>query len=148
MHPEPSKWYCDVCGEPIDDAKSGYVIWRSAAPSKDRDFKIIHQSRCDRKNYESSNALEDFLGPRGVAYLLSFLSVGPALHNPQGGYNKVADMDEFVDFFRRCQTPFYEEARRRFQNERFREDFGDSNELYPYLPETLKRICENYEPAK
>ena len=53
-------------------------------------------------------------------------------------------MDEFVDFFRRSQTPYYEEARRYFWNGDLLADFSDANEMYPYRVEVLQRLISKY----
>jgi hypothetical protein len=70
---------------------------------------------------------------------LSWLSAGPLRED--GGI-RVADMDEYVDLVRRVQTPYYEEARPRFGDEKTYHWLGDANEYYPYLPKTLQRIAE------
>ena len=57
----------------------------------------------------------------------------------------VNDFDEFVDFIRRVQTPFYEQARRHFSNEDVLDEYCDSNEHLPYLPEELKDIITKYD---
>ena len=135
-------WRCDVCSEIIDSPESGYVIWKSDPNLLSHAFKVIHKRKCDLKDHHSSAALSDFLGEKGLSYLLSKLSLGP-IKKSQGQPSacQVADMDEFVDFFRRVQTPFYEQARIKFGDEQVKEDFSDSNELYPYLPEILKGIA-------
>ncbi len=46
-----------------------------------------------------------------------------------------------MDLFRRLQTPYYEEARRRFGKSEVRYQFSDSNEHYPYTQEVLQRIA-------
>lgn len=138
-----TKWYCDVCGEAIEDVKKGYVTWGRDSDSKACGFKIIHQQVCDDGNDPSSAALSDYLGNDGLAYLLSKLSLGPikgALSSDS--YCCVGDTDEFVDFMRRVQTPFYEEARRYFANRNVLDHFYDSNEVAPYLPKILQRIIE------
>lgn len=138
-------WYCDVCGEKIEDAKKGYVIWRTDTKLKTHDFKIIHQKKCDQKDHMASGALRDFLGEEGLAHLLAKISLGPVmLKCGQKSYCQVKDLDEFVDFFRRVQTPYYEEARREFSTPEFQNDFSDANEVYPYLPKTLKKIASKY----
>jgi hypothetical protein len=134
-------WRCDVCDQPIDFVKSGYVIWKTDSNLSMHSIKIIHQTKCDLKDHSSSAPLEDFLGEKGLANLLSKLSLGPIKKSQgQKPVCQVVDMDEFVDFFRRVQTPFYEEARVKFGSPELMQDFDDSNELYPYLPEILKRI--------
>jgi len=53
-------------------------------------------------------------------------------------------MDEFVDFYRRVQTPHYEEARKNYYDEQLLIDYSDANEYYPYLEEQLKLTIEGY----
>ena len=139
-------WRCDVCGELIDSPESGYVIWKTDSNLLSHSIKIIHKIKCDLKDHHDSAALSDFLGESGLAYLLSKLSLGPIMKSmDQSSFCQVADMDEFVDFFRRVQTPFYEQARTKFGSAEVQSDFAGSNELYPYLPESLKSIADRYE---
>lgn len=137
-----TKWRCDVCGELIEQVDNGYVIWRGASgPGEPYDFKIIHQSKCDDKSYHLSAALKDFLGVDGLTKLLSFLSVGPLKAEQGQSARVIGDLDELVDFIRRVQTPYYEEARQRFSEEEVVRDFCDSNEVAPYLQSRLKAIA-------
>lgn len=140
-------WYCDVCNKPVD-LKKGYVVWKSDLPSlKDHSFRIIHQKDCDidRRNYSSSAALEDFVGIDGLAYVTTFLSLGPIKTKlNQGNFTKAKDMDELADFIRRVQLPYYEEARRHFNNPDLIEHYSDNNEYGPYTQESLKRIIERF----
>jgi len=140
-----TKWYCDVCGQQIDDVERGYVIWKTTNESKWHGFKIIHQTKCDPDDYNMSLALHDFLGESGLTILLSQLSIGPIKKRKgQKPRCRIADMDEFVDFVRRVQTPFYEEARRYFSNHDLLEKYSDANEVFPYLPEQLEEIIKHY----
>lgn len=140
-----TKWYCDVCGGKIEDASQGYVIWKSTDNLKYHGFKIIHKAKCDLKDYPASAALKDFLGNKGLAYLLSKLSIGPIKEAlGHGSHCQVTKTDEFVDFVRRVQTPFYEEARRNFENRDLIEDYSDSNEVSPYFPDNLEKIIKSY----
>lgn len=137
-----TKWRCDVCGEPIKSVDEGYVTWhgpsKSGAPYG---FKIIHQGKCDDRRANLSAALRDYVGTDGLAKLLSILSIGP-LKTAQGQSPRVVgDLDELVDFMRRVQTPYYEEARQRFSEEEVMHDFYDSNEVAPYLQSRLKTIA-------
>jgi hypothetical protein len=136
-----TQWYCDVCGEPIDTPDRAYVIWKSdpADQHRDHSFKIIHQKRCDRDDHHLSAELKDFLGADGLAKLLSMVSYGPLKDSKSAG---VKDMDEWVDFVRRCQIPYYEEARRRFHDPDIQEDLYDANEVFPYLTDSLKSIIK------
>ena len=135
------QWFCDVCGEIIESPEKGYVIYHNDQNHKDHGFKIIHQSRCDLKDHHSSMSLDTFLGSEGLAWLTSMLSIGPIkLRLGQKSGPDVRDMHEFMDFFRRCQTPYYEEARRYFNDEDILDRFSDANEVYPYLPDVLEMI--------
>jgi hypothetical protein len=137
-----TRFYCDVCGESIDDVARGYVVWKSVThPSG---FMIIHQKICDPKGeYSASSALRDFLGVDGLAKLTSFLSAGE-LKMGQGTEDACriapAEMDHFIDFFRRVQLPYYEDARRRFSEDEVIQDLSDASEVYPYLERTLRRL--------
>jgi hypothetical protein len=140
-----TKWYCDVCNEHIENVNDGYVIWKKAKDLKSYSFKIIHQCRCDQNDYPASRPLKEFLGEQGLVYLLSKLSIGPIKkYIGQGSDCTVVDMDEFVDFVRRVQIPYYEEARRYFGNPDLLENFSHDNEYLPYLPEQLEKIIRGY----
>ncbi len=144
---EPLKqWYCDVCGDIIKKPGDGNVMWRQDEKHMDCDFKIIHKKKCENESkYPFSMSLKKFLGEDGVQYLLQFLSRGKIKNNlGQSGGVCVNDMDEFVDLFRRVQTPYYEEARTKFDKAELLDDFSDSNEEEPYLEEQLKEIIEKY----
>lgn len=146
MSDHQARWRCDVCGEDIKDPDDGYVIWKSNDQHKGHDFKIIHTGRCDKSShlYSMSSALTDFLGERGLTVLLSMLSLGPIKAKLGQTGCQIADLDEFVDFMRRVQVPFYEEARSHFNDPSLLEDYSDANEVAPYLPEELKCISARY----
>jgi hypothetical protein len=139
-----TNWYCDVCGEKIEDVSKGYVIWQSAG-SKNHGFKIIHQGKCDIKSHPASAALKDFVGEKGLSYCLTFLSLGPVItNNGSEDHCDIQDFGEFTDFVRRVQVPYYEEARRLYSNSQLLEDLSDANEFYPYIPERMKAFIERY----
>jgi len=144
-----TKWYCDVCGDAIETAGEAYVVWKSVE-MRAQHFRIVHRTKCDKdKSFTASGPLEQFVGPRGLAYCLSFLSIGPVKKLiGQGSHCEAADLDEFVDFMRRVQTPFYEEARRLFKDRDFLDDWYDANEVLPYLPDELVKIIEKYSAHK
>lgn len=137
------QWYCDVCHGVIENPADGFVIWNHDKDFKAYDFKIIHAGKCDIKTYPSSRPLPDFLGPNGVAYLLHHLSHGPIKDNlGQEDSIRIKDMREFIDLFRRVQTPYYEEARLSFGHRELLGEYCDWNEYAPYLPEMLKKVVE------
>lgn len=138
-------WYCDVCGNAIDlNLNKGCVISKVDNNNKHHDFKIVHKINCRSELDDHSNVLdiEDYLSDNGIALLLSDLSDGP--HRNRKNACCIKDLDEFVDLFRRLQTPYYEEARKQFKNQQFLADFADENEVRPYLPKTLEDIIRNY----
>ena len=140
-----TSWHCDVCGNQIERAEDGYVIWKTRDDMKSHGFKIIHQTKCDLDDHHASADLQEFLGEKGLTYLLSHLSLGPVILR-RGSKSRcdAADLDEFVDLIRRVQTPYYEEARGKFSNTEFRDAYSDANEVLPYLPDELKRIAGKY----
>jgi hypothetical protein len=144
-----TRWSCDVCGDPVTaDENDGYVVWRHI-DGQEGDFRIIHKIKCDDDRYTSSLPLSNFLGSRGLATLTAFLSPGAfiAATYPKEKLNRMGfaihDQHEFVDFFRRVQLPYYEEARSELWNpsEDTRELWADSGEVSPYLEESLIRIA-------
>ena len=96
----------------------------------------------DRLNYPCSAAISDFLGEEGLVRLLSMADVG-LLHSPEYK-QQVKDMREFFEFFRRVQLPYYEEARLYFGKAKGDGYFSGANEIWVYLPSTLKQLIEQY----
>ncbi len=142
------QWICDVCGEVIEKPEDGYVVWNEDRGDEYQyfGFTVIHQSRCDNDKLPNSLPVTDFLGELGLAVLISKLSAGPVINRNRehSSAGRVKDVDGFVDFFRRMQVPYYEEARRYFNDPEFLEDYYDSNEVYTYQPKVLKQIVERF----
>lgn len=136
-YPPLTRWKCDHCGEMIESAEDGYVVWEDSA-SGDAGFEIIHHGRCDKSGKSNSGALRNVLGSDGLAKLTSHLSYG--ILKEGFGQPMIADMDGFVDFFRRVQLPYYEEARTGLLSEQ--EEWSDANEVRPYLQDVLQRIAK------
>lgn len=137
------QWYCDNCGELINSPEEGYVLWDYSSNIGHSNFKIIHVSKCDNNTKNSSGALTDFLGERGIIFFTSMLSIGSVKINlGESGQPRIKNMDKFVDFMRRLQLPYYEEARKFFNRDSVLEFLSDSNEQYPYFPDTLKKIIQ------
>jgi hypothetical protein len=120
-------------------ASDGYVIWNQSSKGP-QGFKIIHQGQCDDGVSMASAALEDFLGADGLTRILAMLSYGQ-LRNA-GAPNPPSDMNEFVDFVRRVQTPYYEEARVHFADPEVRSSRSDWNEVKPYRVADLRHLAE------
>jgi hypothetical protein len=143
-------WYCDVCDGVISDPAKGMVIAKSASTEDgfvEHDFLIVHKGYqgnggCDpgsQAGYGLSMEIRDYLGLDGQAWLLALLSPGPLIGGPSRP--RVRDFDEFVDLFRRLQTPYYEDARRRFGQQHVQDWFSDANQVLPYTQDVLQRIA-------
>jgi hypothetical protein len=137
------QFYCDVCGQVITNPHEGYVVWKRDEKRRGCDFQIIHHAKCDDGKSPSSLPLEDFLGPKGMIELLTLVDPGP-YHVPDLNREYVKDMREWVEFVRRCQLPYYEEARR-YWDRASSEYFEDVNDRMIYQPEYLRRMIEHYE---
>lgn len=142
-----SSWTCDICGDEITDPELGLLTWREYDDMRAYDFVIVHKNfegrTCDpgfERGYSSSVAISSGLGNEGQAYLLSMLSLGP-IKGESDARCAVADFDQYVDVFRRLQTPWYEEARGRWADDDVQHWLGDANEVYPYVPDVLERIA-------
>lgn len=139
-------WTCDTCGQQVEPTL-GTVVARYTDDEVrlPTGFRIVHKNigglQCDpgsAAGYRFNLDLHTLTGPEGAAKLLAYLSPGPLRG---GGGPVVADVDEFVDLFRRLQTPFYEQARERFTEERVRRAYADANEHLPYMPGELEQIA-------
>jgi hypothetical protein len=138
-------WYCDVCSEKIKGVQKGYVTWKINHELHSHDFKIIHKRTCAFDDHPVAVPLRNFVGARGLSYLLSHLSLGPIMFACGiQSHRDASNIDEFVDLIRRLQIPYYEEARRKFRNQKMIENFSSATEMYPYLPETLEWIAREY----
>jgi hypothetical protein len=134
-------WICDTCGDAIESAKKGDVVWYVNDESEKHGFKIVHKGpQCDLDRSMQSQELSALVGTEGQAHLLSWLSYGPI--KSYGDSSRVASLDEYVDLFRRLQAPWYEEARPHFHSEAIQEQYSDSNEIGPYEPHSLKAIAD------
>lgn len=138
-----TRWRCDRCGDLIEGADKGYVIW-GAHRHNNTGFEIIHQGRCDDKSKTHSAALRDFLGPNGFAYLTSLLTDGIVrtehTEMTREPLSRVHDINQFTDFMRRVQLPFYEEARDYLRTSEAWDRLYDANEYLPYTQDFLRDV--------
>ena len=146
MHQPLTKWFCDNCGEVIENVDVGHVVWKRDQDLREYDFKIIHR-KCDESNqFPCWDSLKDFLGPDGLSHLLSFLSLGPFLSRPGVSSTLgLANNDQFVDLVRRVQLPYYEEARQYFLREGMTDRMAGENEMSPYRVESLRELIAESE---
>lgn len=131
-----TRWKCDTCGQWIEGADKGYVVWGDKDGAA-TGFRVIHNGKCDDGALGKSAALGDFLGTDGLAKLTSLMSYGIARRRQE--QPKIHDMDQFTDFFRRMQLPLYEEARDYLKSPEGREEYSDASEVLPYLQRSLER---------
>lgn len=151
---EPLKQFiCDKCGGLIEKPEDGYVIWREDNESKLCDIHIVHHNfrddegikhGCDNdRSYPLSDSLEGFLGTRGLVELLALVDPGPYFVREYK--ERISDKRSFLEFFRRVQIPYYEEARIYWNRARSEGFFADINEIGIYSPEFLKALIEQYK---
>lgn len=154
MRLEPLKqWFCDTCGEIIEKPEDGYLQWRRNSDFKIEDFVIVHhkvasplnhdKDGCYKRHYNSDNSLVEFLGDRGLVNLHSLADPGP-YHMPEFDMF-VNDVRKWLEIYKRLHLPYYEEARQYWDRAINDGYFGDSNEIYIYLPNNLKRMIDYYE---
>jgi hypothetical protein len=142
--PPLTTWRCDRCTRPIQSVAEGYVVWQvDADPYSSHDFLIIHQGACDPgPPYTHSYPLEIFLGPDGLAMLLSWVADAGYMRPERESAREVRDLEEWADLVRRVQTPWYEEARLRLRDPDVQLELADANEYLPYTPDILERIAK------
>jgi hypothetical protein len=153
------QWICDECGELIKEPRHGYLEWLSGADHKAHGFRIVHHApRSPRKpeadcyRYARQAGRRDldldwFTGTAGIPGLLRFLDVGP-YHEPTYRGPEVLDIREWTELFRRLHLPYYEEARLHWEDALRDGFFDEANEVWVYLPETLKKLIEKYGPRQ
>jgi hypothetical protein len=87
--------------------------------------------------------LSDFLGEIGIINLLCMIDPGP-YHSRVFKGPSIKDFREFVEIARRLTIPYYEEARQWWIEATNDGYFSGSNEIYIYLPKSLKQMIEHY----
>ena len=139
-------WYCDTCGKPIHDHKEGRVIWQASGGMELPSFKIVHQTACDQGDQNASADLRDFFGVEGLTYLLTFLSSGPDNVGDMKGQPPIGkNLDRYVDFVRRVQVPYYEEARLTFRDTDYLEHVRVHG--VGYTPDRLAEVVRQFVKA-
>ncbi len=141
------QWVCDHCRELIAKPGHGWLEWIDDEGGA-HSFKIVHWGGdCYHHTGHLDMAdayLSDYLGADGMPKLLSFLDLGP-YHDPEGkSVPGVKDLREFVELMRRLTIPYYEEARLHWAKAKAEGFFADANEVWIYMPKTLKALIEHY----
>ena len=145
------QWICDLCGKVIEKPEDGYVAWGENEQRQIDRIRILHKNNhvnghipgCGHDNFRSpmSQPLESLLGDNGKVYLLSMIDPDPGLCWEFS--KRIADMRLFLEFFRRVQLPYYEEARMYWGKARSDSFFDGANEIWTYLPRNLKAVNRN-----
>ena len=151
-----AEWICDECGQVIASAEEGFVEWLHIE-GKPVDVRIVHHAPAsplkrkdgcyaysDEANRQDMH-LTDFVGPDGLAHLLSLIDDGPLLR-AEGEKNITPGVTSasWTEAVRRLQLPHYEEARRHFGKAKADGVFVEANELWPYMQANLLGIVKRY----
>ncbi len=157
------EWICDTCGEIIRSPEEGWVEWLRDDDGRVGDFRICHgpafsplakgqvgSAYC--QEYRLSPDVQDlsldrFVGPRGLIEMLSYVDVGERLQENYSG-PRVRDFRNWTETCRRLFLPYYEEARLYWGEATAAGFCADANEIYTYLPETLKELIALYGPQE
>lgn len=159
---KPQSWYCDTCGEVITSADKGYLDWLDTYDYKDpkqrnsykHSYKIIHHKGASpNKNPEqhgcyphegksrAGSSLTLFTGPLGQLHLLSLLTDYGSKRDQQIPGHVI---QEWMEIFRRLNTPLYEDARR-YWDEATSDGFFDGDHEYAsYTEGSLKAVLKTY----
>lgn len=144
-----SQWYCDRCGEIIESAEHGVLIF-SAAEGNRRFFvnhRILHRWG-HGPNGDNGCALDvdcdlDLIHyTKNPGYWLSHLHEGPLLQKDDTP--KIA-LSEWAELYRRLYIPYYEEARRYFSQAEVDGRLDGMNEWTLVSPDILESIIDEYE---
>lgn len=151
------QWICDRCGQIVENPKDGWLEWLSGDKENRQahGFKLVHHAtaaptgrRCyhyDNQYDRADMHLTDMIGPNLPA-LYRFLDVGPR-HDPDRRHLPgVRDLREFMEILRRLTLPYYEEARFYFESADEDGFFDGANEVWIYLPDTLRELIDRYGP--
>ena len=112
-------WYCDSCGQPIQQPEDGWVEWIRLVDQTPggRNLRLVHRFNASpRKDYQvcqfnqevefkkdqgtvADASLPEFLGPDGLMRLLVFLA------------DDELPKDEVLEMIKRLYIPDYEQVR-------------------------------------
>ena len=159
------QFYCDTCEEIIDAPDQGMVEWLQSTTEPAHSFEIVHHvphsPRVDSGVSRSQNPrpqgcyqhqnkplkkdlkIERYIGRIGLVQLLQFIDVGPH-HVPNYSGVNFDDGREFAELFRRLQLPYYEEARRYWDQAKRDGFFDGANENRIYQSDFLEGIVSKY----
>jgi|TARA_B100001971_G_C17782459_1_gene330433 hypothetical protein len=138
-----TQFLCDKCNKTITNPDEGYVQWLSNEYLQYYGFKIVHHkssSSLNNKNgcyfYNNNSDLNDipleyFIGDSGLSLMLTFLNEKVKL-----GKERILDTNEYIEFIRRLQIPYYEQVSHMFD---LHESYDERNTV---SPDNLKHLLE------
>ena len=146
------QFFCDTCGQVIENINQGWVEWLDDVNSEtstlvNSAFRICHhKNRCQKlaKHSRCSDLpLSEFVGDIGRIQLLGMLDIGP-YHNPEFTGPGIVDFREYAEFIRRLTFPYYEEARTYWSRAISDGFISDENENSIYMPDYLRGMITHY----
>lgn len=160
---QPLKQFiCDECGGVISKPEDGYVEWISKFDDEKGEFissgfRIVHHfTKSPLKNNNSEGCYKygnkknrsdshlDYFMEDVNNTLASFLDTG-FINNPsRENRNSIVDFPEFVDFSRRLTVPYYDEARKYFNDIYNDADHCGFSSESIFREEKLKSIIEQF----
>lgn len=147
MRIEPLKqWICDTCGELISCPEDGFLEIGHGADGAITDMRIVHHMKSSPrgncyKGYSGTIQLNHLIGEHGIVQLLSLLDPGEDFCDYRP---RVENVRKYAEIFRRLSVPYYEEARLYWDEAKADGFFDGANEVWTFLPEHLKELCETY----
>lgn len=151
---EPLKqFYCDTCGELIENLKDGWFEWLSSKENGmylNHGFRICHHKNSCQEYLNNKDCRDvpmyDFTEELPISKMLGFLYRGAYidLSEPYEGI-RIKDFREYTEVFRRLTIPYYEEARIYFNEAKNNGDIYGMNEIAFLRPEFLKRVIRDYK---
>ncbi|MFF2532469.1 hypothetical protein ACFVS2_26740 [Brevibacillus sp. NPDC058079] len=125
------QWYCDQCGNVIQNADDGYFEWKENDEGLNYGFRIVHFKACqyDERTFGADERVQDlqldeYIGHDGMVRLLDILAT-----------RNLKDKNELLEVFSRLQLPYYEEARTYFEKalqDGYIEDIHDQGNKFSY----------------
>lgn len=145
-----TQFICDTCSQLIENPNDGWIEWESSIEEGrriDENFRICHHRTECQTLAKHPNCydlpMRDVIGDNVHAFIYSHIDIGP-YHERNYCGPSIIDFRQYTEFMRRLTLPYYEEARQ-WWNEAIADGyFGDANEIYIYIPESLRRMIEHY----
>lgn len=149
------QFYCDTCGEIINRPEEGYTEWIDEE-GYCNGFKIIHHKlysplnnkECsqyiNKKGIIDGSLSLDRMISLGASKLLTFLNDGDFTGQYTRSRVKEKHLQNFTDFFSRLTIPYYEEARKHFNEAESQMFCRKLCGMDIYDPSTLEKIVRKF----